>query len=259
MPITSISLYSISSFGVKSLITAKTENSNTLELYVANILQTPNDIFTPGDLFIDVYEALNLTKFLTEIDASNTSFVPITSQNGGLTVYAALLSNYVLPRGFFQLIFRDQELHAANCNNANNLNWVFPYNKSFVYEMTAENSGNCLLTILPAESTVETINSPINSTIIYISILKVLNLKFKGEGIAKVVIGYNETYELFSFSSNTATYWNDTIIYGNMISFIIPPSGQLFVECESLNSISNQIQVSRNLYKKYKRVPFPSD
>uniref|UniRef100_A0A914EP25 Protein kinase domain-containing protein n=1 Tax=Acrobeloides nanus TaxID=290746 RepID=A0A914EP25_9BILA len=92
-----------------SSITAKIENSSTLDLYVASILPISNYRLDQDASFIYVYEALNYTNFLKEIDPFNTSFLPITSQNGILTLYYQLMPNdgRPLPFKFFQLIYRD--------------------------------------------------------------------------------------------------------------------------------------------------------
>jgi hypothetical protein len=237
-----------------SIINAIAE-AGTLEVWFFNSYfnTTYQKIHFYTENFIYIYDsAFELRNFQQPITLENTSIIHVASQNSALTAFVDFKYSYQII-GFFQLVFRIPEIHSAHCASSKNLQFAFPRHEKFYYNMSAFDTGNCLFSIIPAASTSLSVNisyhgEGILGKFMYayraIYILNILSLKYVGGGnVGVVVYGYNEAYELFSFSSTTASNWNNTIAYGELISFKIPPNGQLFIECESIEGVNKTNQV----------------
>lgn len=190
----------------------------------------------------DVYKSDNLTEYLDYKLFSERNIGSFVSNNSSLsTMVHALGINSIL--GSYQICFRDRELHSANCDTDENLQFAFPlhqlHNKSIG---SNDRSRSCLLSIIPAHSQSVFVTDIMNIEY-YAQILHISKLEYNGTERVQVVSGYNGTFTLFDFDSNTVLLWNNTIVYGQMVSFIIPNHGQLYIEYESVNS-ADEIQVN---------------
>ena len=201
------------------------------------------------DSFIHLYDSKkSLANFVVTFSASNFSYVPAISENGILTAFIDMNDVFffdLTQTGLLQLWCRNKEAHAKNCLNTENLKFAHPQYQTFTNNMTALESGDCIFSIITSSSLIFVPLDPFNLFSISIHILNIKSLKYNGSEHVKVVSGYNDSYSLFEFSSETATYWNNTFIYGDLISFIIPRNGTLIVEYESPDEVNSTTTVSK--------------
>lgn len=88
--------------------------------------------------------------------------------------------------------------------------------------MSALQSGSCIFSLI--------VPYVFNYDQVSIATLNVGSLNYRGDANVKVVSGnqhINDTYILFEFNQGNALLWKDITLYGNPISFIIPPGGVL--------------------------------
>jgi hypothetical protein len=203
--------------------------------------------------FIHIYDSKSLVNFVVTFIASNSSFNPAISESGTLTAFIEMEDIFfdLTKTGLLQLWHRNKEAHAKNCLNTENLKFAYPQYETFINNMTALESGDCIFSIIPSSSSMFVPLDPLNifSTSFSVHILNIKSLKYNGSEHVKVVSGYNDSYSLFEFSSEIATYWNNTFIYGDLISFIIPRNGTLFVEYESPDEVNSTTTVSKGRAK----------
>lgn len=96
-----------------------------------------------------------------------------------------------------------------------------------------------MLTITPAASQLKTVivtDAANNQYDYFVKVLHIMSLDYYGPGKVNVLLNTNQSqFPLFSFASNETIEWKDTFIYGNLISFIIPPNGNLSIDCRSVD------------------------
>lgn len=222
-------------------------NADT-NLYISIIAETTYGAIELGAVFLNpspeieqdiyAYDVENLTNFKDIYDITNRNYTQIASESGILTIF------FFDEFSAYQFLYRSKELHSMNCNTTENLKYAYPWNQSNKFSIAATSMGNCLLSIVPSASQDSSVIYGDNSYEYYIHILQIVSLKYEGPGKVDVVSGYNETYKLFDFSNKTYKLWDDTVVYGELISFIIPPDGNLYIEYENLNLIDKLIKVN---------------
>lgn len=82
----------------------------------------------------------------------------------------------------------------------------------------------------------------------HINILSIKNLEYEGEDVVKVILGVNESMVFFEFDNTTASIWEDVLVIGELISFIVPASGQLVVTYTSINPTNLYYTVIMRLF-----------
>uniref|UniRef100_A0A914E6C5 Uncharacterized protein n=1 Tax=Acrobeloides nanus TaxID=290746 RepID=A0A914E6C5_9BILA len=147
--------------------------------------------------------------------------------------------NAVLP-GVVQLIFRIKEIHEKNCVlGENNLSFADPdYEIVVTYNIEALDSGYCVFSIV-----VPTLSESITEfNEYYLPGLVIDSLNYNGSSEkAKLVNGYNTSFQLFEFDNETSYLLKNSTIFGNLISIIIPPNGRIDALHFTLNAVPLQM------------------
>uniref|UniRef100_A0A914DFE6 CUB domain-containing protein n=1 Tax=Acrobeloides nanus TaxID=290746 RepID=A0A914DFE6_9BILA len=200
-----------------------TASTGTLELW-------SKSVWNESDVFILVYNAQNLTNYNTTLlsDKEEIKYQTLSTKQG---FYAMQKPQDGYLGGTFHMLFRIPEVHAANCNTTNNFNFALPVNTSFSTSIASVNNGSCMYTILLPRETDEFYSGAL--PILHISEINYtgnLSVKVSSEfGFVKTNLLPDSTkrIDLFQVSQDSSTYWNDFMIYGNLINFVIPPGGSL--------------------------------
>uniref|UniRef100_A0A914EJ81 Protein kinase domain-containing protein n=1 Tax=Acrobeloides nanus TaxID=290746 RepID=A0A914EJ81_9BILA len=168
-----------------------------------------------------VYESTNLTNYIYSTGSTIiTNFTWLTTKS--FTIF----SNGNMD-GTTQWVARIVEDHAANCYDPMSSILGYPYFLQTNQTIRATSTGSCTCTIVvPVQLTDRG----------YHSILGIINVDYKGDSNVRAIMGYQNNdseLELFEFTEQTATRWNNIIVYDNLVSFIIPRNGTLKVSYQS--------------------------
>uniref|UniRef100_A0A914D6L7 Protein kinase domain-containing protein n=1 Tax=Acrobeloides nanus TaxID=290746 RepID=A0A914D6L7_9BILA len=168
-----------------------------------------------------VYESNNLTNYIYSTDSTI-----ITNLTWFTTKSLTIFSNGNID-GTTQWVARIVEDHAANCYDPMSSNLGYAYSQQINQTIRATSTGSCTFTIVVS---VQLTNGN------YHSILDIINVNYKGDSNVRAIMGYQNNdskLELFEFTEQTAMRWNKIIVYGNLVSFIIPRNGTLKVSYQS--------------------------
>lgn len=201
-----------------------TSTFGTLNLWLANNFH--NNRSNIGVLY--VYDSNNLSNLVTAYDGRE-NFVPLTSSSDSFSIYS---ESHIYLSYLMTAVFRITERQFSNCNDTNYIQYAYFFDQSYTLNMAANSSGSCLSSILlPNVNADDLFNLPT---------IHIKSLSYTGPSSVKVLSTiYNESYELFEFFEENCEYWNNSVIYGNLINFLIPANGTLEVEYESWESPSN--------------------
>lgn len=73
--------------------------------------------------------------------------------------------------------------------------------------------------------------------------LFIRELKYIGDGEVRVVVNADKDYELFAFNWDTAVYYEELVVHGELITFIVPANGELYIDYQSLDLMgSNKLE-----------------
>lgn len=179
-----------------------------------------------------IYEAENLTNYLTT--SQNTySDQFFLFANSTLTIFYTCGGN-----GVVQTVVRITEEFSSHC--ANSPNSILGYASSSLISstnVTAKSTGFCIFSIVVPYQT--------SNFFTTYNVLNLISFEYQGDSEVEVVTGYkndNASFILFKLNEETEESWNNTIVYGNLISFIIPSKGNLQVAYQAVNYMPKQIQ-----------------
>uniref|UniRef100_A0A914EI43 receptor protein-tyrosine kinase n=1 Tax=Acrobeloides nanus TaxID=290746 RepID=A0A914EI43_9BILA len=150
-----------------------------------------------------------------------------------------LFSKEFTPSRSLQIVARIPEIHGQNCENTNNLLAAYPVDENISYEFAANSKGACVFTILVPYTQETHVGS--NSTITPTTVAPVLQTlpalcfdNINTNENVEVVFGYNQDFPAFVFNQDGNGEWDGVVVYGNLISVIIPENGTVGVNVTTL-------------------------
>uniref|UniRef100_A0A914D0E8 Protein kinase domain-containing protein n=1 Tax=Acrobeloides nanus TaxID=290746 RepID=A0A914D0E8_9BILA len=146
--------------------------------------------------------------------SSNTTI--ISSHVNQVTLfYVGVSTNTIM------IVSRIAEYHAANCDQDQNLIFL-SREKVYYKEIRALNSGTCIFSLIIPISDLDGYYNAMGSS-----------PEYNGASSVSLVAGYNASYTLLEFNNKTTGTFKSAIIFGTIVSFLIPPNGRLMSFCSS--------------------------
>uniref|UniRef100_A0A914C8X9 Uncharacterized protein n=1 Tax=Acrobeloides nanus TaxID=290746 RepID=A0A914C8X9_9BILA len=195
-----------------------TENG-TLELFIASLnymLLDPNYVAA-----FYIYDSMFMTNFIGYYQSDMISSQFLLSTTNSLTIYSSNLNKSV----WAKFVFRIKEFYENNCFDGIVYLGLGSTIDDDDYTISANSTHECVYSILIPNLV------PYSTLLIYeddaIPVLYIDSMEYEGSSMVTVKTYLNNYTTLFEFDEKDVPLWHSLYLYGDLISFVIPPNGNL--------------------------------